>query len=886
MRPSMPEKTPQKPQGQSCALPPAWAVTTPADSPIMVLTANVAGRHPTSHHHVPRLIAREDLLLPEQVHIPASNAFMHAMRAWQSALNEARRVDTLVAHVENRRLSAFGQGMSDSQNRSPVSMQKNTGSFPKLLSDTHEQKSPHLSLSTATRTDMDALEETPGNDQIKQKTEALAHSTNVRPQKNDNNHHSVAESDNPNDVSENNINLPSKLTDHKDHDASYDTATPITTPEDSTLTESSAESIGLAPNQGLKMGVTRVEEHLSLTKDLLNPLSINTSCPKYGYPVQEISPDPQKEPSLPHNQGVVHDKSLDENDNVVALALKSDTHSDETVKLSLTDAQDIPVEDDPGLQEEKVIDQGDIQTQLHDGQTGHGQFIMKVDDANSDCHVRITETPMTETTSIILDEEIFDDKAHLPKNDYVPKEVKPGHSLAKDPLSTQIVTSKKIAETKQYVALEIFRDLLKCPVLGKDVSSSQEIVPDELLQHPPDMSPRDAETTHDPQPQQDTLKYEQKDTCILDDRLHEQSKQGVVAQFVESQDNEDEKVQDTNDGKSTYNHRNPDKYTQMELNGEAKSSSPQASDAYGMDTPGSQVEDAQVHHADTQDVIYDAIKMTGVPQSLDQLEAVASQFMELFKRQEQSDHGYRHLNHDPDDPNYWSQSDHIYNTLKQTDEFIDLQDLQRALSKSASISNEDTWTTFHRYDSVDEMSSHIRLMEQTGLSTDFQMHQKDTGLATQKTPTGTTMAPPAHLSSFQNVEAPDKQKTQDENLLSKSLRHQDALLALLNFRASLPVAPQSSYVQSLNEITEVAVRAYNASTPYVQEGSESCAPQEAPDTQGSAADPPEDTREIRSLRDRVEELKKRVRALEIENRFLKGMRYGEFQEESRLGERA
>jgi hypothetical protein len=720
---------------------------------------------------------------------------------------------------------------------------------------------------------MDALEETPGHDQIKQKTEALAHSSNVTPLNNDNNHHSVAESDNPNDVSENHINLPPKLTDHKDHDASYDTATPITTPEDSTLTESSAESIGLAPDQGLKMGVTRVEEHLSITKDPPNTLSTNTSVPKDVYLVQEISPGPQKERSLPHNEGVVHDKSLDENDNVVTLAIKSDTHSDKT------DTEGIPVEDNPGLQKDKVTDQGDIQTRLHDGQPGHGQFILKVNDANSDCYVRITETPMTEPTSIILDEETLDDKAHLPKNDHVPKEVKPGHSLAKDPVSTQMVTSKKCDETEQYIALETFRDLLRSSMLGKDVSNRQKIVPDELLQHPPDMSPRDAETTHDPQPQRDNLKYDQQDTCMLDDRLHEQSKQGVVAQFVESQDNEDEKVQDTNDGESTYNHRTPDKYTQMEINDEGKSSSPQASDAYDMDTPGSQVEDAQVHHADTQDVIYDAIKMTGVPQSLDQLEAVASQFMELFKRQEQSDHGYR-------DPNYRSQRDHIYNTLKQTDEFIDLQDLQRALSKSASISNEDTWTTFHRYHSVDEMSSHIRLMEQTGLPTNFQMHQKDTGMATQETPTGTTLAPSTQLSSLQNVEALEKQKTQGENLLSKSLRHQDTLLALLNFRVSLPVATQDSYVQSLNEITEVAVRAYNASTPYVQEGSGSCAPQEAPGTQGNAADPPEDMREIRSLRDKAEELKKRVRALEIENRFLKGMRYGEFQEESRLGERA
>lgn len=382
------------------------------------------------------------------------------------------------------------------------------------------------------------------------------------------------------------------------------------------------------------------------------------------------------------------------------------------------------------------------------------------------------------------------------------------YSIEDGPSSTQIADSKDSSKTEQNVALKQAESHPRNLSKENDTLSMQTSKSDKILHHPPNAPLKDVRMDFDPQ--------------IQENAFHEEKKYGKEKRQHEQLRNKDHngegKAQDFKHGDSTQDTHiqiKSDDYVQMADTSQVKNLSPQNLDAGGV-TP-----DIQSKYT-----IYDAIDITGVPQNLGQLKAIASQLMESSEWQKQSDY-LRHGSLDRQNyPNYTPHSENVYETLKRTDEFSNLEGLQHALSKFDAPSTQDTWSSFHRYNSLKEASSHIRLAEWTGLLANFstqQAHQNDVVLNTLQNST----MPPANNSSSQGSHVFIIDRTQHIDWEEKHLRYQNARIALLDVRASLPIAAQNSYVNWLNKAAENAIKTYNQSTPYVPENGRTFTPKKA-----------------------------------------------------------
>jgi hypothetical protein len=285
--------------------------------------------------------------------------------------------------------------------------------------------------------------------------------------------------------------------------------------------------------------------------------------------------------------------------------------------------------------------------------------------------------------------------------------------------------------------------------------------------------------------------------------------------------------------------------------------------------------------------IYDTIEKTDIPYNLSQLETIASGLAEYVGQVKQINVTLPATCHNQSQHRIQAPHQHLHNAIQCDDIPENLNQLQFTVSRFAKHSTKILPSSFLRYNSTQDAAYYKRLMEDTGLplvdSKKCIEQQHNIALpffqADPSVPSTTTLA---HSDSPKGVSAVLENTRISGDQVDKQLRHQDALLSLLNFVAALPTTAEYTYTDVLAKASADAVQAYNQSAPFLK-GNVAAVKASSFSAQGSAPS----TLSKKALRKarqgkKMEELEKRVRVLEVENRFLKGMHDEEMQHEARV----
>ncbi|KAL5432382.1 hypothetical protein PMIN05_008949 [Paraphaeosphaeria minitans] len=286
--------------------------------------------------------------------------------------------------------------------------------------------------------------------------------------------------------------------------------------------------------------------------------------------------------------------------------------------------------------------------------------------------------------------------------------------------------------------------------------------------------------------------------------------------------------------------------------------------------------------------IYDAIERAGIPHNPNQLEAITSCLAKLFglgkppnvlspvpshvvkKKRSRARRRSKTLH----------EKLHDFMQGKGTPRSLDT--LQSHVKYFGRYSWKTALPNFFWYNSDKDAAYFGRLREETGLRlarSMTELHERDTLLSLFRpevsSPTETSRVIRGSRDDAESITGDDCDSREQSG---KYLRYQDALLLLLNFGTSLPTVTQYSYKNVLAEESSKAVETYNLSTPYVPGDATA-----GGESSGSQTPTPLGANQRRKAeRRQIEELETRLRVLEVENRFLKGMHDKELLDEARV----
>jgi hypothetical protein len=285
--------------------------------------------------------------------------------------------------------------------------------------------------------------------------------------------------------------------------------------------------------------------------------------------------------------------------------------------------------------------------------------------------------------------------------------------------------------------------------------------------------------------------------------------------------------------------------------------------------------------------IYDAIEKTDIPHNLSQLEAIASRFADHFGQVKQTDVPLRASSHNQSHHDIQTPHENLHNAIQRNGMPQNLDQLQSMASRFAKFSTKVVPSNFLCFSSSSDAAHYGRMIEDTGLplahlKNDLEYQRRTLLPLLQAGPPVLTTATLAHGNILKDMPASVGNTEIAGIQADNQLRHQDALLSLLNFAVALPITAKYTYTNVLAEASSNAIQAYSQSAPYVQDNS-AAVESSSLSVQGHALS----TVSKKALRKAAQEkkmgeLEKRLRALEVENRFLKGMRDEDMYHEARV----
>ncbi|KAF2444684.1 hypothetical protein P171DRAFT_484779 [Karstenula rhodostoma CBS 690.94] len=355
------------------------------------------------------------------------------------------------------------------------------------------------------------------------------------------------------------------------------------------------------------------------------------------------------------------------------------------------------------------------------------------------------------------------------------------------------------------------------------------------------------------------------------------------ANSTDAVDPDDESREDTKLGELAVQDKEPGQSNCMDL----QQQDLEAQQAHEVQQ-AQEVEQAQKAQSSS---IHDAIEKTGIPNNLSQLEAITSGFAKHFGLDKTPNVLSNVPSHElePHRTRIKRKTQTLFEKLdgfmqgKGTPQSLDA--LLSHVTKFEKASARAAGPNFFRYISNQDAAYFGRLMEVTGMplaKSMEELHRSDT-LASLFQPEASVPTVPARMirDSSEAATTVAEATRLSGNQSPKHLRYQDALLSLLNFGASLPTTSKYSYRDVLAEESSDATQAYNQSTPYVQDGSTAVENSSLLEQDQTLKPLGANQRRKAGLR-QIDDLNKRLRALEVENRFLRGMYDEELLDEARV----